>query len=116
MPNVKYRCGCSAAGDNVASYCPIHGYALQDKFDEWWKSIENADDVLYASSHYRIAERAWIAAIESTKEKRFGCHISSDAIDSIRCDWNPFMCPVAKKLIQQGKSKTDCPYWRPIED
>jgi len=22
---VEYKCGCSAAGNNVASYCPIHG-------------------------------------------------------------------------------------------
>jgi len=22
---VTYNCGCTAAGDNVASYCPVHG-------------------------------------------------------------------------------------------
>jgi len=30
---MKYKCGCTAAGDNVANYCPIHGDAIDRSTD-----------------------------------------------------------------------------------
>jgi len=66
-------------------------------------------------------EDCWKAAIESTKEKRFGCfghyddhgEIFFDCAFDFGKNQQQYVC--AFRLTEQGKSKTDCPYWREIE-
>ena len=87
-----------------------------DAFDKWiiWRFRPTINHGLLRFTIDSMRE-SWNAALESTKEKRFGCHLDADVIESLGCDLNPRICPVAKKLIMQGKSKTDCEFWGEIK-
>jgi len=39
---MKYKCGCTASGDNIATYCPIHGEAEDRSSVLFMTEIEQA--------------------------------------------------------------------------
>jgi hypothetical protein len=65
-----------------------------------------------------VAESAWKAAIESTKEKRFACHADPDnpVSDCVLDLGQRWMCSHAEDLISRGLEKTDCEFWRKVEE
>jgi len=100
---------------------------MSDKFEEWWKKF---DDVGHKGppaviAGIKAAARAgWDARgdMENTKEKRFGCRFGNGDIrpkpreycilemfDDTECDF-------ARNSNLDIEDKTDCPYWRPIND
>jgi len=69
-----------------------------------------------------LARKAWDAAIESTKEQKFGCHVDWKSPKMKKRDWEiyqtccidygrPDDCDIAETV----KEKDNCPYWRKIE-
>ena len=71
----------------------------------------------YIPTNEHIAKDAWNAAIESMKENRFVCHFADGKYKDTPCTFDDLQngensCGWAEDLTEQGKSKTDCPYWR----
>ena len=89
---------------------------MNEDFGKWWEK-ERYNMGVNDKPEFR---KCWNAAIESTKEKRFGCVCDMDDLchGITDCDFdfmqNP-LCIHAKKLIRAGKSKTDCSYWGLID-
>ena len=88
------------------------------EFDEWY---EKAKDTVFEETEpavqYRMAKLAWNAALESVKEQRFRCHFADGKYLDTPCTFDDLQngensCGWAEDLTEQGKSKTDCPYWR----
>ena len=92
---------------------------IDDKFEEWLNSQDHG--VWPTKREVDLARKAFIAGVESTKEKRFGCHID-EKIGEVYFDCgfdhakDPSVCPETERLRSEGKSKTACRYWREIED
>ena len=91
---------------------------MNNKFEEWWKKSgqflkcdnwPNQD--IIEKVKYKVA---WDAAIESTKENRFGCHIAAHRGDKIFI--YAFCMHDAGYDCTWSTSKTDCEYWREIEE
>ena len=112
MPSIKYKCGCTAGGDNVASYCPIHGHCEDTNPDEFDKWLRSQSGVYPTIREIAFGRKAWNAAIESQKEKRFGCHVASPRgkifiyafcmyDHGYDCEWD--------------NTKETCEFWREIE-
>lgn len=92
------------------------------------------EDVIYGYDHddhgikiainftFEEIEEAYLLAKSKKhpQELKYGCHIDADK-DLVYGDCEldfcaeKLDCPTAIKLQQQGKCKTDCKYWRPVE-
>ena len=91
-----------------------------DAFDKWiiWRFRPTINHGLLRFTIDSMRE-SWNAALESTKEKRFGCHNGTDHPISSYCalDDNDDKdhCQHASRLYDQGRAKVNCPYWREIK-
>jgi len=88
--------------------------------EKWW--AENKDSLF--SPDKMDFNKIWDAAIESTKEPKFGCHLERDEHESeeytiCHLDYKRIpsitSCQFADFLKRNGKSKSDCEFWRKIE-
>lgn len=55
---------------------------------------------------------------QQNKPIKYGCHINeqiNEVYDDCELDNDKHQCTFAYSLFEQGKCKTDCQYWRPIE-
>jgi hypothetical protein len=52
---MKYKCGCYASGDNVASYCPVHGDALDVRLKTGHRVICILPDTVETRAKYNEA-------------------------------------------------------------
>ena len=127
---MKYKCGCSAACDNIAYYCPIHGRCADeqdDEFEKWWmneykqiafKSFKTCD-LKTQRVIYNAARAAWNAALESMKPKpEFGCHVGcgNPYPDCVLDTDDISECGRAETLFSEGKTKESCEYWRHVNE
>jgi len=81
--------------------------------EKWW--IENKDS-LFSKDKMDFC-KVWDAAIESTKESQFGCHIGcgNPYPDCVLDTGDIAECETAMDLNRLGKTKEDCQYWKEIE-
>jgi hypothetical protein len=63
---MKYKCGCTADGDNVANYCPIHGEA-EDRSTVLLSFRSEFGQVLTTEQALVIVD--FVACVESLAEK-----------------------------------------------
>lgn len=95
---------------------------MNEKFKEWMvkRFKPNVGQWLFETYNFSYAamNECWNAAIESTKEKRFGCHYYTN--ENNGKPWSYCVLDYRKdnelcNLEDNVKSKTDCPHWREIE-
>ena len=84
-------------------------------FDDWYAKI--GWEVCCHPSHSKEKYHTDRAAIESTKEKQFGCHIGcgNPYPDCVIDTGDIAECGTAMDLDSLGKTKIDCEYWKVIE-
>ena len=67
MDKVKYKCGCTAGGNNISAFCPIHHgeMIVGDKyFEAWWEEQDLAQTNMVGAlraTFKEIARMGWEA-------------------------------------------------------
>ena len=100
---------------------------MNEQFEQWWQAF----DATPRQSILGLKTAAWEGwkargEIMKPKEQRFGCFVDIDedppllrydcVLDADYVGNGVEDCFDAKRLLKQGKSKTSCKFWRPIDE
>ena len=93
----------------------IGGSLMNEQFEKWWQVFDATprQSILGLKT---AAWEGWKARRESMKpiENRFGCTADDNEecyLDTDSVKW----CIHAQRITNEGKSKTDCPYWKEVD-